>query len=233
MGKTTVMNNVQEVKIQKALDEYLEKEKFETIKIPGSDDHIYEKLKKHKPLNYIEENFIDEFKKSVKKHIKGFKVFVNDPSLVEGKLQFSPGFKPAVGLSYNELERFANENVFRLGTKDEYILFLGWFIDSLINEGWSEIAAWYVVCRDSKTLGHYNNSKNSKDDLEVTGSRKIIGKCDLANVYKILAKDEENDFFWIAGGCYSDNSYEYPLADFKQYRNCNYHIDNGVGWFVM
>jgi len=100
-------------------------------------------------------------------------------------------------------------------------------------EGWSEEAAWYSVCVDSKKLGHYRNSSDAKLNFELTGSRKIAGKSDLANELKILAKDEKAGGFWLAGGNYRTLSYNNPLADFNLSNSYDDHFDNSVGWFVL
>ena len=206
---------------------------FETIKIPGSDSLVYAELLKHKPASDEEARFLDDLRKANSKSVKGFEVFVNDPSMDNGKLQFVSGCKPAMGYAYNELEELAKENGLRLGTKDEYILFMGWLITSLINEGWYENAAWFAVCTDSKKLGHYYSSKGATGDFEVTGSRMIAGKCDLANTYKVLARDGEAGGFWRAGGWCCGNSYCYPLASLDFFHGYNFCEDFGVGWFVL
>ncbi len=207
---------------------------FETIKIPGSDSPVYVELLKHKPANIAEATFIDNLKKAISRSsVKEFEVFVNDPSMDNGKLQFVPGFRPAEGYSYNEMEELAKENGLRLGTKHEYILFLGWLINSLIKKGWSKELAWKAVCTDSRDLGHYSNSAEARGYyFEPTGSRMIEGKCDLANTYKILARDEEAGGFWHAGGCYLCRSYDVPLADLRSCSSYNLLNSDGVGWFV-
>ena len=206
---------------------------FETIKIPGSDSPIYAELLKHKPADDKEAKFIDDLKEAISKSVKKFEVFVNDPSMDDnGKLQFVPRFEPAKGYSYDELEELAKENGLRLGTKDEYILFMGWLITSLINEGWFEKDAWFAVCTDSRELGHYYTLAKHEDALELTGSRMIAGKCDLANTREVLARDEKSHVFWIAAGCYDELSYNRPLTCL----GCVYYFDtpnyNSVGWFV-
>lgn len=207
---------------------------FETIKVEGSDSKIYVTLMKHKTANDDEEKFKNTLMKAILASVQDFEVFACDPSIDEnGKLQFVLGFKPAVGYSYNELENLAEENGLRLGTKFEYVLFLGTLINNLIAEGWSEADAWYSVCVDSKELGHYCNSADAKHDLELTGSRKIAGKYDLANTYKILAKDEKAGGFWLAGGDYGDCRYNCPLADLELGNSYGNHSEVGVGWFVL
>ena len=207
---------------------------FETIKVEGSNSKIYATLMKHKTANDAEAEFKNTLKEAISASVQDFEVFACDPSIdKKGKLQFVPGFKPAVGYNYNELEALAEKNGLRLGNKFEYVLFLGTLINNLIAEGWSEADAWYLVCVDSKELGHYWNSVGAKHVLELTGSRKIAGKYDLANTYKVLAKDAKAGGCWLVGGRYYCSSKEHPLADFNLFCNFNGHHDDGVGWFVL
>ena len=208
--------------------------KFDTFNVEGSESVCYNVLLDYQPRTNNEEIFKENLRKAISAGIKSFKVPVNDPSFSrDGKLQFIAGAKPAVGFSYNKLENIAKENALRLGTKNEYILFLATFINRLIEEGWSKSDAWNEVCNDSKKLGHYYNSENSKHDFELTGSRMVAGKCDLANTYKMLATDDEAGGFWVAGGSYTNNSFNIPLADLSLGIIYTRHNDYGVGWFVF
>ena len=239
--ESTVKNKVEAI-----LNSYLEKDEvqecfgllrdtaeFETIKVEGSNSKIYATLMKHKTANDAEAEFKNTLKEAISASVQDFEVFACDPSIDKnGELQFVPGFKPAVGYSYNGLEDLAEKNGLRLGTKFEYVLFLGTLINNLIAEGWSEADAWYSVCVDSNKLGHYWNSADAKHDFELTGSRKIAGKYDLANTCKILAKDEKAGGFWLAGGYYHSNSGNNPLADLGLDDDFGSHYAGGVGWFV-
>jgi len=217
---------------EQPLDATAETAEFETIKVEGSESMIYAKLMEHVTESEREIAFMMNLKKAISASVPDFEVFACDPSIDKnGKLQFVPGFKPAVGYSYNELDNLAKENGLRLGNKYEYVLFLGTLISQLIAEGWSEAEAWHSVCVDSEELGHYINSADAKNGLELTGSRKIAGKCDLANTRKILAKDACG--FWLTGGCYFRDSYDYPLADLNLCSIFGNHGNYGVGWFVL
>lgn len=160
-----------------------------------------------------------------------------DPSFNEGGICYESGKKPAVGKSYNwwsqVAKRFKPEYNSRLGTKTDYVAFLGVLIKKLVENGWTVERAWNAVCNDSKELGHYWNSENAKNDFELTGCREICGFYDLANCYKILAEDGETGGFWRAGGCYIRGSDYYPLAGLI----CNDYQNGGnffsVGWLVL
>ena len=125
----------------------------------------------------------------------------------------------------------------RLGTKYEYIAFLGVLIKKLVEEcKWSVAEAWHAVCNDSKELGHYLNSEYSKCSFEDTGMREICGFFDLANTFKILAEDEDDSIgaFLLAGGTHDLFSDDYSLARLGgRSTNCDNCCTMSVGWFVL
>ena len=82
-------------------------------------------------------------------------------------------------------------------------------------------------------MGHYWNSDNAKHQFEYTGSREICGFFDLANTYKILAKDEEAGGFWLAGGFFNLDGNDDPLADLVLRNGYNYCRNCGVAWLVL
>lgn len=241
--ETILSQNLEEDEVQECLEQLMvvsvstEKEmttEIETISVEGSDSQIYSELLEYTPANTDEKNFLENLKKAVAAGVKPFKVPICDPSIDEnGLLQFVAGCKPAVGYSYNILKELANENGVQLGSKNQYVLFLATIIQRLIEEGWSKKSALCAVCTDSTKLGHYCNSTNPKNGFELTGSRGVVGKFDLANTYKILAKDERTGRFLLAGGCYNNLGNYFPLARLSL-SNC--HINrcgNSVGWFVL
>ena len=175
--------------------------------------------------------------------LRDFKRPKYDPSMRDViEIYYEPGKAPAVDKMYNwwngAANRFKPEYNSRLGTRTEYVAFLGVLIKKLVENGWSVKEAWDAVCNDSIKLGHYWNSENTKhnftkDDLEPTGSREICGFYDLANCRKILAKEKDGGF-WLAGGDCQNSSNRCPLANFE-------YIDGGqcygylfaVGWIVL
>lgn len=161
-----------------------------------------------------------------------------DPTLDrEGNIYFRGGEKPAVGKFYHwwsaNAQMFNSKHKSRLGTKSEYIAFLGVLIKKLVAEGWTKDEAWDAVCNDSKRLGHYLSPETLKLSFGFTGSMVIAGFSDLANTRKILADDEDVDVFWIAGGCYKVFSDNNPLADFVRGDIAYGYPDNSVGWLVL
>lgn len=207
---------------------------FETITVEGSDSQIYFDMLKYAPASETEKEFLEFLKEAVDAGVKTFKVPVCDPSIDEnGSLQFVAGCKPAVGYSYNELKEIAIKNGVQLGSKKQYVIFLATIIHRLVEEGWSKADAFFAVCTDSTQLGHYWNSEKARHDFEVTGSRKIAGKCDLANTYKILRNDERAGGFWVAGGIFNVGGDIRPLADLCIYNNYDGRCDGSVGWFVL
>ena len=207
---------------------------FETITVEGSDSQIYFDMLKYAPASETEKEFLEFLKEAVDAGVKTFKVPVCDPSIDEnGSLQFVAGCKPAVGYSYNELKEIAIKNGVQLGSKKQYVIFLATIIHRLVEEGWSKVNAIFAVCTDSTEIGHYWNSKNAKHTLEVTGSRKVAGKCDLSNAYKILANDEKAGGFWVASGGYYGYGIFHPIASLSICDNYVNHYGKSVGWFVL
>ncbi len=207
---------------------------FETITVEGSDSQIYFDMLKYAPASETEKEFLEFLKEAVDAGVKTFKVPVCDSSIDEnGSLQFVAGCKPAVGYSYNELKEIAIKNGVQLGSKKQYVIFLATIIHRLVEEGWSKADAFFAVCTDSTQLGHYWNSEKARHDFEVTGSRKIAGKCDLANTYKILRNDEKAGGFWFAGGGYYGDGGDDPLAYLNLCCNYDNHCNLSVGWFVL
>ena len=250
------MKSMVKEQVEKILTQYLEKDEvqeclqqlmvggisteteltaeFETITVEGSDSQIYFDMLKYAPASETEKKFLEFLKEAVDAGVKTFKVPVCDPSIDEnGSLQFVAGCKPAVGYSYNELKELAIKNGVQLGSKKQYVLFLATIIHRLVEEGWSKADAFYAVCTNSTKLGHYWNSEKARYNLEVTGSRKIAGKCDLVNTYKVLRNDEKTGGFWVASGCYSFDGDYHPLANLCFYISYDMHCNCGVGWFVL
>lgn len=196
---------------------------IDAIIVAGSVSEVYEVLMNHKPNHELEAKFKNNLEKAIRAGVETFRVPVCDPSINEitGKLQFVPNYKPAIGYCYNELEKLAQENGIRLGIDNQYYLFLGTIINRLMIEGWRENVAWNAVCVNSKELGNYADSTDAKG-IELTGSRKIVGKCDLGNVCKILANNK------IISCAYWTHGEWCPIANVSV-DYCRY----SVGWYVF
>ncbi len=188
-----------------------------------------------------EETDEEEFKKILTRLIqsgtlKDFWRPKMDPSFDETGygICYVAGKIPAVGKSKNWWKEAAKRIGLQLGGRVQYIAFLGFLIKKLVEEGWSVADAWYAVCSDSKNLGHYYNSGETKHKLEMTGSREVCKFFDLGNTFKILATEEEESVcFWLAGGNYFVNGCTYPLTDITL-NNCSNSVCNdSVGWLVL
>lgn len=209
------------------------------VLVEASKLSLSDEFMKHKPKTEREEEFKEQLTEAIKKGVKDFWRPKYDPSFNEEGtgICYVEGKRPAGGKTYNwwsnVAKAFCPERNSRLGTKSEYVAFLGVLIKKLVESGWKVEEAWRAVCHDSMELGHYSNSQNAKNEIEDTGSRAICGFFDLANTYKILAEDEEASGFWLAGGFYNDISNFYPLADLSHYRNPNHLYYNSAGWLVL
>ena len=194
---------------------------------------------KYQPKTETEKKFKDMIETAIKSGLKDFWRPKYDPSFNKAGtgICYHPGMEVAVGKSYNwwykTAKNFCPERGSRLGTKQEYIAFLAVLIKELVNSGKSVEWAWNAVCNDSKELGNYCNFAYRKHAFEYTGSREICGFLDLANTYKILAEDEENGGLWLAGGDYTNLSYEFPLAGLYHFVDRRFDFNFSCGWLVL
>lgn len=223
------MNTTAELKIEisNARDCIL----VEASKLSLNDDFM-----RYEPKTEAEKKFKDSLTEIIENGIEDFYRPAMDPSFSDEektKIHYVAGEEPATGKSYNWWEETVKDSKWCLGTKTQYVAFLGVLIKMLVAEGWAIDEAWDAVCNDSKKLGHYRNSDNAKHQFEDTGSREICGFFDLANTYKILAEDEEAGGFWLAGGVCDDFGSIYPLAGLGLF-NCYLNFyDISVGWLVL
>ena len=201
----------------------------ECILVEASKLSLKDVFMSHKPKTKKEKEFKAILTEVIKSGIEDFYRPVMDPSFADGakiKIHYNAGDLPATGKSYNWWEETVKDSKWCLGTKAQYVAFLGVLIKMLVAKGWTCCEAWDAVCNDSKKLGHYWNSDNAKHQFEDTGSREICGFFDLAN-------DEEAGGFWLAGGSFSGSGNYHPLADLVLYCICNnFHFD-GVAWLVL
>ena len=207
-------------------------------KVLASELGLDDEFLKYQPKTDAERNFKKLVETAIKNGLKDFWRPVYDPSFDDnGRICYEPGKKPVVRKSYNwwnkNAKNFYPERGSRLGTKTEYIAFLAVLIKELVAFGKSIEWAWNAVCNDSKELGHYWNSGDSRQDFKPTGSREVCGWYDLANSYKILNEDEETGGFWLAGGAYCDFSYGNPLIGLYHLNFRNDTCYDGCGWLVL
>ena len=210
------------------------------VLVEASKLSLQDEFMRYNPQSEKSKEFKNLLTKVINKGIKDFYRPVMDPyASMDGDFFYAAGNKHAVGHLYDWWEKkameFDHDRRSRLGTRYEYVAFLGVLIKSLVEYGWKTADAWKAVCDDSKELGHYWNSENAKHSFETTGSREVCGFYDLANTYKILAEDEDEKAggFWLAGGFYFNGSNGNPLADLSHF---DYRFDCSncsVGWLVL
>ena len=223
------MNTTAELKIE------ISKER-DCILVEASKLSLTDTFMSHKPETEAEKKFKVTLIEVIKNGIEDFYRPAMDPSFSDNektKIHYMAGEKPAIGKSYSWWKETVKDSEFCLGTKAQYVAFLGILIKMLVAKGWTVGEAWNAVCNNSKELGHYKNSDNAKLRFEDTGSREICGFFDLANTFKILAEDEASGGFWLAGGNLGNVSYECPLADLGPNYGCNVIHCSGVGWLVL
>ncbi len=192
------------------------------VLVEASKLSLNDEFMQYEPETDEERKFKLLLEKAIKSGLKDFKRPNCDPSFNEGGICYEYGKAPAVGKSYNwwnqVAKKFKPEYNSRLGTKTEYVAFLGVLIKQLVEMGCSIKKAWDAVC---------NNS------LESNGCRAIFGIYDLVNCYRILAEDEEAGGFWIAGCDYYNVFKFIPLAELHHCLDRNMDNSDGVGWLVL
>ena len=242
-GRITNVNAILENGICKLTIETVAQENLQDVfvLVEASKLSLDDEFMKHEPKTEREETFKEQLTEAIKKGVKDFWRPKYDPSFNEEGtgICYVEGKEPALFEAYDwwkEVARaFCPERRSRLGTKSEYVAFLGVLIKKLIESGWKVEEAWSAVCNDSSELGNYINSKISRYDslFEDTGSREICGFFDLANTTKILAEDD--DSCWVAGGCSYLFSESNPLVKLRYVYNPFDRIDFDcrVGWLVL
>ena len=209
------------------------------ILVPASELSLDDEFMKHQPKTTRELLFKERVELVIRKGVKNFYCAKYEPSYNKARtgICYKIGNMPAENKHFNWWEFYAKafcpERGSRLGTRYEYTAFLAILIKKLIASGWTVSDAWHAVCNDSKELGHYKNSKNSKTFFETIDSREVCDFFGLANTYKILGKDKEGyDEYWLASGCHYDFGDSKPLADMEHRRNYLFP-HRGVGWVVL
>ena len=211
----------------------------ELILIEAEKLSVDDKFMKHRPRTVKEKDTKQLILEAINSKVKNFYRPIMDPTLCYGEIEFIAGKKPAVGKSYNywseAVKRYIPTLNTRLGTRLEYGAFLGVLIKELVKMGMTVKGAWNVVCNDSKKLGHYHNSKNGQYALEPTCSRCVCGFYDLGNTYKILAKDTDDDDFYLAGGSYQGPGFYHTIATLRKDSswNADLKLRSSVGWLVF
>lgn len=170
--------------------------------------------------------------------MKNFRVAAIAPSLSEDgqTIIYREGMKPAVGKSpmwwKEALICFMPRMNSRMARVIESDVRLGTIIKYLVEEGYEIEDAWNAVCDDSRNIGNYSDSENTKHELELTGSRPVGKWCDLGNVFNIISNNTLSGF-WITGGCYKVKGKNYPLAYCNKvhFPNMDHHLS--IGLLVM
>lgn len=192
----------------------------------------------HRPINSTQRRLKRALITAIGSGLSDFRAQRMDACLDEdGNICFKAGMKPAVGKTANwwkeTAEKFMPEKRSRIGTTKERVAFIGLLIKYLIEEkSYTVSDAWKAVCDQSRNLGHYWDSEDSKHELELTGSRALGKWCDLANTKKITINDDSTGGFSEFGGYYGIIGYLYPIAERVRICYPNSICKYGTGWVV-
>lgn len=158
-----------------------------------------------------------------KGRLHAFTCMTIDATVENGKVVYQKDLTIKTGFSKKEwakmLKDYNPSRNSRQMTRTEWVCRNLFIIQKLVESGYEIDEAWEAVCDDSKGIGHYIDSDNSKDDFEVTGSREVCGFCDLGNVWKLLARDpwEEAGGFWVVGELFDLCGWNAPVADLSHW----------------
>lgn len=208
------------------------------VRIKVSELSLDDEFMKYNPATREEKRFKASLSGVICRGVADFEVAVISPSFTDDGdgICFKPGSQPAVGKTFKwwwkKALEFDPERRSRLGTKSEYIAYMGVLIKTLVANGWNVEKAWRAVCWRSEELGHYENSEDAKKTFEPTGSRCVFGFFDLANVYKILVEEEEGYGYWRGSGMYSSHGAVFPLTAIYHVAGRGFSDDRATGWIV-
>ena len=231
------MNIPTEIEIQVSKQQKINLDNW--IFIEASKLNLDEEFMQYEPKTANEKTLKRFLSEGIQNGLKDFYCAKYNPSLNEEGtgICYEPGKFPAVGFSYEDWEKLAKEfypeRNSRLGNKYEYSAFMAEIIKLLIADNWTVEEAWNEVCNDSIKLGHYYNCEDAKNDFEETGSREVCGFCDLANTYKILAKDANKYGEWIASGCYWFHSFNCPVGKIYYFAISVKKFEDGSGFIIF
>ena len=198
---------------------------IQTILVGGSKAKCYERILQREPTSARQELFLEDLLEALDENIPNFKVPIYDPSInkADKTVNFVPGAEPAMGYSYKELKKIARKNNLKLGSKNQYVLFVATMILRLIDkEVFSEDDAWEEMCDNSQPRVYDH----------ITGSYCVAGKYDLGQTLKVLEQEENSEKRWIAGtdrfGPVStiESCSDICIEKFPEY-------SSRVGWFVL
>lgn len=211
------------------------------IKIDPREEGFYDLVLNYKSDNESINAFINAVEIVKRANLKAFYKTKYDPSrFYDGSIVFIKGrcpiIKKSFGWWYENVEAMPSvENKrWHIANIYQYYAFLVWLINKLSTKSSIDTAIQQVVL-DSKDLGHYFESENSKKRryMEETGCREIFGCADLANSRKILVSPKCNTEIWMAGGDYYDHSYENPLANLEKLNIVTYTGINATAMLIL
>ena len=208
----------------------------EASKLSLTDDFM-----KYRPKNIKEWKFKMTLKSVIRKGISDFWCMRMDPFLIPGTGDRRPidfnGIdfkKEPVPLDemiettcynwFHIARELCPKRYSRLGTKSQYIAFLGVLIKRLVEDGRDVDEAWNIVCNDSTKL-------TCGEELKLD-NRDFYG---ITKTFKIITSNDRSEC-WLAGGYFkthSDPAFRYTLADLEPSKRILRRAYYSVGWIVL
>ena len=194
----------------------------------------------HQPTTERQKETLDLYwDAKAKGRLHAFTCMTIDASVKDGKLVYQKGLPIKIGFSQRQwakmLKDYNPSRNSRQIARTEYVCRNMYIIWKLVESGYEIAEAYEMVCDNSSKIGHYGNSDNPKNDFEPTGSRKVVGFCDLGNVQKLIAEDpwEKTGGFWFGSGCYGGNGRYTPISNLFHDYYVDYDDNYSVGVIAM
>lgn len=229
------MNTITKVKNIRKLDIDFEK-KFLIVDVENIE--LKDSFLLHKPISANQKRVMKHIIEAKEEEMNNFRINAIDPSFSsEGSIIFLPGVKPAVERSsifWDKVAKdFIPEKNSRLPDIKEYDVFLAYLIKTLVEKRHYFVReAWKVVCDESQNIAHYCDSKGTKYQKELTGSRLVYKFYDLANICKII-KDYKTGKYWNASGNFTNDGCDAPLADIQRLFDPNFPCSHCTGKIII
>lgn len=219
------------------------------VKINPLADGFYDNVPRgYKATTYAARDFMEAVDEAKDSRIPAFWRPIFDPSHDGKEIVFKKNSVPAVGHSFswwkNEVNRMnpVESRSWKIGTNFQYIAFLVWLINSLVEAGWSTEDAVNAIL-DSRVFGRYGHKVYTmKTDewetksLRLTGKHEICGIYDLTNTRKLICNNNREEYLhshWIAGP--NEECLYGGLSQLKFHRleMEDYEYELAVAWLVL
>lgn len=189
-----------------------------------------EKLINFKPQSPVQERVMKSIQLAKKINLSNFRAQTIAPAFsneTENGILYAKGLKPASGKSAvwweEAFSKYMPEKNSRIGELLEYDIFLAYLVKELLNKGYDETIAWYVICDNSSCLVPSAFLKDLDCELISTGNLQVGEYSDIGGTLKLVCSKKY---------CYKDNKYSINESFRRRHYLCCSNIteDKGFGY---